>query len=34
MPISDSTSEQILDTLRTAVSSDIVAVDLESGHAW
>jgi len=34
MPINDSTSEQILDTLRTPVSSDIFVINLESGHAW
>jgi hypothetical protein len=32
--INTSTSEQILNTLRTAVSSDIFVVDVESGHAW
>jgi len=32
--LTDSDTSQILDTLRQAVSTDIVVVDLESGDAW
>jgi hypothetical protein len=34
MPISDSTSQMILDTLRTAVNHEVVVLDLEIGQSW
>jgi len=33
-PVSDSSTGQILDALRAAVSNEVVIVDLESGRAW
>jgi hypothetical protein len=33
-PVNDSGTNQILDALRTAVSTDIVTIDLENGQAW
>jgi hypothetical protein len=33
-PVSDSSTGQILDALRAAVSKEVVIVDLESGRAW
>ena len=33
-PVSDSSTGQILDALRVAVSKEVVIVDLESGRAW
>lgn len=34
VPVPDSGSEQILDTLRAAVANEIAVVDLEDGSAW
>jgi hypothetical protein len=34
VPVPDSASASILDTLRTAVANDIVVVDLGDGRAW
>lgn len=33
-PVSDSSTTQILDTLRQATANDIVVIDLEDGTAW
>jgi len=33
-PLTDSDTSQILDVLRAAVTTDVVVVDLEDGHAW
>jgi hypothetical protein len=33
-PITDTATEEILDTLRAATSADVVIVDLEQGRAW
>ena len=33
-PVSDSSTSRILESLRNAVSTDIVVIDLESGEAW
>jgi hypothetical protein len=33
-PVTDSGSEQILETLGSATSASVVVVDLEDGHAW
>jgi len=34
LPVSDSATTQILDTLRQATANDIIVVDLEDGQAW
>jgi hypothetical protein len=34
LPVTDSATTQILDTLRQATTNDIVVVDLEDGQAW
>jgi hypothetical protein len=34
VPVSDSTTTQIIDTLRNAAGTEIVVVDLEEGDAW
>jgi hypothetical protein len=34
LPVTDSATTQILDTLRQATANDVVVVDLEDGQAW
>ena len=34
LPVSDSATTQILDTLKQATANDVVVVDLEDGQAW
>jgi len=34
VPVTDSATTQILDTLRQAIGNDVVVVDLEDGKAW
>jgi hypothetical protein len=34
LPVTDSATVQILDTLRQATTNDVVVVNLEDGHAW